>query len=55
MAEKTHTVSRSFSSGDRSAPLHWALIKGHAVPLQTDELLSEGAAVRIVGGRAVRA
>ena len=53
-APQTHTVSRAFSSGPPEARLHWALVKGYASPLKTDDLLHDGASVVIRGDRAVR-
>lgn len=52
MREPTYTVLSGYVGRDG---IHRVYVKGHAGALIADEALDEGAAVRILGGKAVRA
>lgn len=49
---QTHTVVSGYTDRDGNFRV---MVKGHPLPLLSDEPLPEGAAVRIEGGKAVKA
>ena len=52
MKTRTHTVESGYVGRDGKSRV---FVKGHPRPLECDEPLPEGAAVVIVGGKAVKA
>lgn len=52
MKPRTHTVTGGYVSRDGKRRVY---VKDHPLPLECDEALEDGAAVRIEGRKAVRA